>query len=124
MQYSHFSERFDRDFRDTDLLDRHEAAQVLSANSGRVILAEYLSVLVQQDRLHPELHNRKRWYRYGELRGLVVGLTGGRHMEDNPSPAARRQRKYREKHSRPGGSSRSSQSSGELPGAARSLVAV
>jgi hypothetical protein len=124
MHYSHWSDRFDRDYEDKDLLDRHEAALVLSANSGRVVLVEYLSGLVRRDQLHPTINNRKRWYRYGELRGLVVGLTGGRHMEDNPSPAARRQRKYREKHSRPGGSSRSSQSSGELPGAARSLVAV
>src|SRR5712692_5001875 len=122
MQHSHWSERFDRNFEDKDLLDRHEAAHVLTANSGRVVLAEYLSVLVQRDQLHPETRNHKRWYKYSELRNLEIGLTGGRKQEDNPSPAAQRQRKYREKHG--GGAPRQSgKSPDDRPvSAARSLV--
>lgn len=91
----HWSERFDRYFEDDDWLDRHEAAAVLSENSGRTILPEYLAVQVQRDKLHPQLRpGRRLFYRYGELRGLRVAALGGRPQTDNPSPAAQRKRTY------------------------------
>ena len=90
----HWSERFDRPFKDDDWLDRHEAAAVLSQNSGRAILPEYLAVQVQRGALHPELRRGKRYYRYAELAHLHVAPQGGRRQSDNPSPSALRKRAY------------------------------
>lgn len=90
----HWSERFDRAFEDHDWLDRHEAAAVLSENSGRPILPEYLAVQVQRGNLHPELRRGKRYYRYAELRALRVAAQGGRRQSDTASAAALRKRAY------------------------------
>ena len=93
----HWSERFDRNFKDDDWLDRHEAAQVLSANSGRMIYPEYLSSLVQRGVLHPrKVGGRLLRYQYSELRTRVVRRESeGRPQTDSPSPAAVRMRAYR-----------------------------
>ena len=94
----HFSERFDRFFEDEDWLNRHEAAQVLSSNAGHVVYPEYLNVLVQRDELHPnKISARVSLYQYKELRVKVINTKGGRIKQDNPSPNAMRQRKYRER---------------------------
>ena len=93
----HWSERFDRYFKDDDWLDRHEAAQVLTENSGRPILPEYLAAQVQRDKLHPQLRRGKRYYRYSELSAMRVAAQGGRPQSPNPSPAALRKRRHDEK---------------------------
>lgn len=93
----HWSERFDRNFKDDDWLDRHEAAAVLSANSGRAILPEYLNKLVQRGLLHPQKINARRSvYQYLEVKSLVIRPEAGRPAGDLPSPAAQRMRQYRQ----------------------------
>ncbi|SRR5258706_10432060 len=95
----HFSKRFDRNFQDDDWLDRREAAQVLSENSGHLILPEYLAVLEQRDQLHPKrVAAKRKLYQYAELCFLKVAPQGGRKMQENPSQNALRQRQYRERH--------------------------
>src|SRR5437016_4377123 len=93
----HWSERLDRYYKDDDWLDRHEASQVLTENSGRTILPEFLMLQKRRDKLHPQLRNRKLWYQYSELRFLKVPAQGGRKLSPNPNANALRQRKYREK---------------------------
>ncbi len=92
----HFSERFGRYLADDDWLDRREAAEVLSKNSGRTIYPEYLQVLVQRGELHPQKVSVKVLrYQYKELRYKVVNPRGGPVRTDNPTSNALRQREYR-----------------------------
>src|SRR5690349_7093755 len=91
--FVHWSERFVRNFEDADWLDRHEAAGVLSSNSGRVILPEYLNKLVQRGMLCPQKINaRMSRYQYKDVKYMVVRPESGRPPTDKPGANALRQR--------------------------------
>src|SRR5258706_14584166 len=95
----HFSKRFDRNFQDDDWLDRREAGQVLSENSGHLILPEYLAVLEQRDQLHPKIvASKRKLYQYAELCFLKVAPQGGHKMQENPSLIVLPQKLDRELH--------------------------
>jgi hypothetical protein len=95
----HYSTRLQRNFHDEDWLTRGEVAGVIAANSGRHLA---------HNRFVNDIARRQKWpvdrsdrysplYRYEDIKAYRIRHNPGRPAQDNPSPNAQRQRKFREK---------------------------
>ncbi len=98
----HYSERLRRNFADGDWLTRDEVAKVIEENSGRPL---------GQKRFVSDIAKRHGWtvagdkyaplYQYSEVGSFCIG-SPGRRLQENPSPTALRQRKFKERRKQQG----------------------
>ena len=98
---SHFSERFYCDFQDEDILTSHEVREVVAANSPErhlPISPRWLSDTARAlDLPKRKPGPRDVFYKYKDIKNLVVAATRGRRAHDQPSPNALRQRAFKER---------------------------
>ena|SRR2546428_1330777 len=95
----HYSQRLQRNFADGDWLTRDEVAKVIEENSGKKLA---------QNRFVGDIARRQGWstagdkyaplYQYEQVKNYSIGSRPGRRLQDDPSPAAVRQRAFKARH--------------------------
>jgi hypothetical protein len=97
----HYLPRFKRALVDEDWLTTEEVGLVLQANRPgyKEVPVKYVNNLLDRGTFPSAYKAGGRYLvQYHDVKNYVVRSTIGRHVSDNPTPNALRQRRYKERH--------------------------